>query len=889
MDLTAQADGGTDDGLRYHLELSDFIGTFARLNGDVLGGLVLDGSESGLNIVSSDFSLGEGHIDITGEIQWQEILSWDARARLKSFSPSVVEPSVEGSINAEISSNGNFSEESLSAVVELKNVSGLLAGYEVSGGGAIDYKDGNIGINDLLFKNGKNHLEINGRMTDTLDLSFLLEGSELTRLIPSLGGAVSAHGNVSGTRANPEVVMVINADNLSFRDYSAETIAADIKVSTAQEGVVDAAVTAEQVSIAGTLVQHAGAEITGSREHHQLSIVIDSDHGALTLSTDGMLDDENVWKAQITLLRAEHPRIGVLRNSGVADIQLSKQAADIREFCLASDDIRFCVEGAWRDPSSWSVEVRDMEIDGALLRKRSLMDAALSGKARGTAAASGEGSYLSSLTAELFADELVLDTGPTAYYKEMQWFDTAVSIILEDRLLTTELSSRFVDGSTLDGNLGISGVGALTGPFADLSINGSLQAIINDLTPLSIVTDDYLQPSGRLSADLVLAGTIAEPRFSGDINLADGEIHIPQLNITPKQISGTLRGSDKSVSVTLEAFSGAGKATAAGSFTFGPNGWLGNLGINGNTVTLLNQKDLLIIANPDMLLELGSEGGRLSGTLAIPEALIQPEEMSGSVSESDDVIIVQEKDSAPWPFKLAVKIDLGENVKIDGYGLSGNLKGSLELAEGRSGSLAGTGELYLENGEFSFYDRRLEITRGKILFGGGPVDIPGLDVSARRTIKAKQFGEEDIVVGVNVLGSIDDYEMELFSIPPMDEADIVAYIVVGTSVSSASSSESGAIGAALSAITMKQGNKILGDIGGLFAVDEFKLEGSGADDTSLVVGKELLDDLYLSYDFNLYKNAGSFRIRYDFGKGFSVESKNSIDSNGVNLLYSFER
>ncbi len=68
-----------------------------------------------------------------------------------------------------------------------------------------------------------------------------------------------------------------------------------------------------------------------------------------------------------------------------------------------------------------------------------------------------------------------------------------------------------------------------------------------------------------------------------------------------------------------------------------------------------------------------------------------------------------------------------------------------------------------------------------------------------------------------------------------------------------------------------------------------KLEGSGADDTSLVVGKELLDDLYLSYDFNLYKNAGSFRIRYDFGKGFSVESKNSIESNGVNLLYSFER
>jgi len=99
----------------------------------------------------------------------------------------------------------------------------------------------------------------------------------------------------------------------------------------------------------------------------------------------------------------------------------------------------------------------------------------------------------------------------------------------------------------------------------------------------------------------------------------------------------------------------------------------------------------------------------------------------------------------------------------------------------------------------------------------------------------------------------------------------------------------GAVGAAISAIGKNKGNKILGTIGGAFAVDDLKIDGSGSDDTSLVVGKQLMDKLYISYDFNLYKNAGFFRIRYDFGKGFSVESNNSIDSNGLNLLYSFER
>ncbi len=341
MGPAAGADGGAGVGLGYHLEVAHFVGTIAGLNEKILGRLTLEGSESGLTVVSSDFSLGEGHIDLTGRLQWQEALSWDARALVTSFSPSVIEPSVVGSINAEISSNGVLSEERLDLDIDLKNVSGLLGGYEVSGGGAIDYRDGDIGIHNLLFKNGKNHLEVHGSIADTLALSFLLEGSELTRLLPSLGGAVSARGNVTGTKAYPEVVMVIDAENLSYRDYSAGTIAADIKVSTAHEGVADASVTAERLTIAGTPVRHAGVEITGSREQHQLSMVIDSDHGALSVSTAGVLDADNVWKGQITALRAEHLQVGVLRSSGVPTVQLSKQSADIREFCLASEDIRF--------------------------------------------------------------------------------------------------------------------------------------------------------------------------------------------------------------------------------------------------------------------------------------------------------------------------------------------------------------------------------------------------------------------------------------------------------------------------------------------------------------------------------------------------------------------
>jgi autotransporter translocation and assembly factor TamB len=73
-------------------------------------------------------------------------------------------------------------------------------------------------------------------------------------------------------------------------------------------------------------------------------------------------------------------------------------------------------------------------------------------------------------------------------------------------------------------------------------------------------------------------------------------------------------------------------------------------------------------------------------------------------------------------------------------------------------------------------------------------------------------------------------------------------------------------------------------------VDELHFEGGlGDDDASLVVGKSLTEQLSVSYDFNLFKNAGFFRVRYEFGRGFSVQSRNSFDSNGIEFLYSFER
>ncbi len=890
VSMSAITDGTYGKDLQYNLKVSGFTGSFDPLNQPVVGELILDGNESGLEILSSDFSLAEGHVGIVGKVGWRDAISWDTRVLLHSFDPSVIETTVTGSVNAELISHGTASEGVINGGIELKNVSGLLAGYELSGGGIIDYLDGNVKIKNLFLHNGKNHLKIDGRIDQTLDLAFSLQGPELNRIIPSLGGMISANGALSGSKEFPALSAMINADTLSYEDYSVGSIVSEIAVSTGQDGEIQTSIEGRAIKIAEYHITQATAELTGSMENHHLEVRLDSDQGALQLSTDGMLSDLKIWEAEIKKLRIEHPRFGVWQNNGKGILRVSGESANLRDFCISSERVDLCTEGSWKAPAIWSFNTSQLKVDLAVLNDWSIADPAVKGVVLGAVSGSGDRARLSSFAAEFALDELVLGVEKNDYYQELKWLDTTVSIKLDNKLLETGLYSRFVDDSFIKGTIGINGVDDFSAPFTDLPLAGNLQAVLNDMNPIKFLSGGYLEPTGRLSADLELSGSIGDPRVLGNIDLVDGEIHIPQLNITPKNINASVNGGEDSILVKIEAVSGEGTASADGEFRFNNDSWLGTLKIVGENVQLVQQKEVEIIADSDLSLTLGPDGGRLEGTLVVPKALIQPEEMAGSVSESDDVIIMGEADTkGSWPFTLAVKIELGENVKVNGYGLSGNLKGSLDLANTRNTFLAGHGELFLENGLFSLYDRELEITRGRILFSGGPVDNPGLDVSARRTLKVDDFGKEDIIVGVNIIGNVDDFEMELFSIPSMDDSDIISYIVVGTSMSSSGDGESGAIGAALSAITKNQGNKILGDIGGAFAVDDLKIEGIGSDDTSLVVGKRLLEDLYLSYDFNLYKNSGYFNIRYDFGRGFSVESKNSMESNGLNLLYSFER
>ena len=73
-------------------------------------------------------------------------------------------------------------------------------------------------------------------------------------------------------------------------------------------------------------------------------------------------------------------------------------------------------------------------------------------------------------------------------------------------------------------------------------------------------------------------------------------------------------------------------------------------------------------------------------------------------------------------------------------------------------------ELEVRNGKYRAYARQLDVERGRLVFTGGPVTDPGVDLRASRKVPGYK-------VGVLVRGLLRLPQLTLFSEPPLPQKD----------------------------------------------------------------------------------------------------------------------
>ena len=446
-------------------------------------------------------------------------------------------------------------------------------------------------------------------------------------------------------------------------------------------------------------------------------------------------------------------------------------------------------------------------------------------------------------------------------------------------------------GRGLDLRLALSGNGQLAQRAAD----GTLDIELRELDFLALLLPELTDVTGNIDGRLTLGGSLGEPRFGGGLQLRDGAASIDLAGIDLRELTLDLQAKDDGgLDLSARATSDGGPVTLDGSTRLFGNTAL-TAKVQGQRFLAYNTEDAKVYISPDLTLKVDGLDANLNGTLVVPEALITPQKRtdSSAVRVSDDQVLVGptagDEDSPGLQLRSKLKLVLGDKVRVEAFGLTTNITGDLTVRERPGQQTTATGELNTVGGSYKAYGQNLDISRGRLIFAGGPVTEPGLDV------KAARYPSEDIEVGVRVRGPLSQPTFELYSTPPMPQQEQLSYLVLGRSLTTQGTGATGAEQAALANAALSLG---LGQTGflGDFLRDDIGLDevqiGAGAgqsnDQAALVLGKYLTPKLFVSYGVGLLTPGQSFRVRYQLSSKWTVKTETGTQTGG-DFVYSIER
>lgn len=452
---------------------------------------------------------------------------------------------------------------------------------------------------------------------------------------------------------------------------------------------------------------------------------------------------------------------------------------------------------------------------------------------------------------------------------------------------------------------------------ADMKEKGILSAILPGLVRES---------RGRLKMDLRVAGTWQRPDTSGNLELTGGAAFLPTAGIHLKKVA--LRGHFAGQQIDIDSVRAtSGDGHLQGSAQIHLDRWhLASYRgtVKGEKFQAIDLPELRVEISPDLKLEGTAKKLKVRGKIQIPHLLATGFKNRAPVQPSPDVVLVgksaSEKKPLPMAVDLQIHIVLGKHVLVKAMGADARLEGAVTVTATGAKNVTAQGEIRVAEGTFSSYGVQLKITRGQVLFAGGPVDRPTLDILATRTVQVTATGAPSttgpqlpttgpqfpslgtqtspvgpaasgaqVTVGVHVTGTPRSPNISLYSEPAMSDSDILAYIVLGHPFGAESGQANLLMLAAGGLLSQGQSAVLQDKIKGTLGLSTLSIESGGgnARQSMVTLGKYLTPELYLSFSQSLLTKTRQVRLRYDFFKSWEIESEMGQES-GIDLYYKIE-
>ncbi|MBW3566371.1 MAG: translocation/assembly module TamB domain-containing protein, partial [Proteobacteria bacterium] len=432
----------------------------------------------------------------------------------------------------------------------------------------------------------------------------------------------------------------------------------------------------------------------------------------------------------------------------------------------------------------------------------------------------------------------------------------------------------------------ITGSGTLDVPGnGPMRIDAGLQANIENLQLVPSLVPELSRVRGRLSANLDVKGPLDNPRVTGTARLADGSARILALGTTWQNVHLVFEGEGREVSAQGRAESGDGHIEVNLEGRSAAGGFIGKATLAGTDFQAINTPEARVNISPKLQMQLQARDIFIDGDVLVPFARIEPRDLGGAVQPSDDEVIVNAEQKAAAEgvrVHVAVTTRLGEDVRVDAFGLTARLEGKLTVTKAPQQVAVGNGRLTVMEGEYKAYGQDLTLARGEIIYAGQPLINPGLDVRAERSI------DPDIIAGVALRGPLSQPTVSVYSEPAMPETEALSYLLFGRSVDQITGAQKSEVSNTSLALNLG-GQKLLGRFGRKIGVEEVRIDQAGdKENASLILGKYLSPDLYVSYGIGLYEAVNTFQVRYRLSSKWTLEATSGLKSS-ADFFYTIER
>ncbi|MBV5311007.1 translocation/assembly module TamB domain-containing protein, partial [Chromatium okenii] len=801
----------------------------------------------------------DGHFDGQATLALEPALNWTAQLTWSDLNPGVIAAEWPGRISGRLTTHGQLPTAAtpnsvLEITTAIEQLTGTLRGYPLNAAGAVNLHGDNVQLNAVTAKVGSSSLRIDGTIataTTASDLVLALNAPDLAQVLPGASGRLTLNGQLRGLLTAPQFKFAVNANAVQIVEQRIGRLVGNGDLDLTAPGRFALQLDGQQLQLGGLAWTTLALRGDGTLPDHRLQITLTGKPQTLKLAANGALSaNSSEYHGAVTTAIWQMPKYGQWQLQRPVQLDWAAPQLTLTPLCLQhSGGSRGCVTFAQQSAQNWSATLDVPRVETEVLAGLLPSTLRLKGALQFTGQAQAINGAVTGTLAAQWPTGLV-----HSGREDFEVSGTQLTAAITPSGLNAQLALPIKALGAIKAEMYLPGWRTNAPLRSEQPLRGRIQVQVAELARLAALLPEINRLRGAITGDVTIAGTLAQPSVRGEMQVQKVAFAVTALalDVTDLTLTATTPAPNR-VQFNGQALLGGGQLALSGGAHWNQTNWQATLHASGKRLQLANTKAYFALVSPQVDVDIGATGATVRGEIQVPEARIRPRKLpAGTVSASPDIVLNTAPQQSPLPVTLDMRVVLGKEVTLDGFGMRGRLEGDVRVSQLPGKPLVGDGQLQIIDGQYQLssalglasaeWGSALTIRQGRLIFAKSPVDNPGLLLQAERDGGA-------VSAGVRVLGTLRTPKLAFFSDsdPNMTPAQMTKYLMTGIAPA----------------------------------------DGDRAQNTGLAIGTYLAPKIYAEYEAGFGHTPDKMRLRYDVSRQIEFETETGEQA-GADLYFKFE-